>query len=104
MKYKNIHRIPFGLADYTARGVVPIIKEELEEDSRFWEILNVETVYTGNGEYYFVAWVGELKLKVDSTDNCNLTYSDEEQGGGYLTCSYNHKIGEECLMDNKNER
>lgn len=36
-----------------------------------------------------------------STDNCYLTYSDEEQGGGYLICSYNHKSEEECLMYEK---
>ncbi len=36
-----------------------------------------------------------------STDKCYLTYTDEEEGGGYLTCTYNHKEGEECLMHNK---
>jgi hypothetical protein len=38
-----------------------------------------------------------------STDKCYLTYSDELEGGGYLTCTYNHKVGEECLMDKENE-
>lgn len=28
-----------------------------------------------------------------STDNCCLEYVE-----GYLACSYNHQIGEECLM------
>lgn len=37
-------------------------------------------------------------VETQSTDNCYLTYSDEVGGGGYLTCVYNHKIGEECLM------
>lgn len=37
----------------------------------------------------------------DTTDNCYLTYSDELEGGGYLICSYNHKNGEKCLMDNE---
>lgn len=41
-----------------------------------------------------------MKVK-DSTDNCYLTYSDELDGGGYLTCSYNHKFGEECLLNNQ---
>lgn len=36
-----------------------------------------------------------------SIDKCFLTYSDEIGGGGYLTCSYNHKSGEECLMDER---
>lgn len=36
-----------------------------------------------------------------STDNCYLTYTDELEGGGHLTCTYNHKVGEECLMDSK---
>ena len=38
-----------------------------------------------------------------SIDNCYLTYGDsasDEAYGGYLMCSYNHKAGEECLMDN----
>ncbi len=35
------------------------------------------------------------------TDKCYLTYTDELEGGGHLTCAYNHKEGEECLMDNK---
>lgn len=35
----------------------------------------------------------------DSTENCYLTYTDELEGGGYLTCIYNHKIGERCLLD-----
>lgn len=35
-----------------------------------------------------------------STDKCYLTYTDELEGGGYLTCTYNHKEGEECLMHN----
>jgi hypothetical protein len=30
----------------------------------------------------------------DSTDNCYLEYNEE----GFLTCTYNHKIGEKCLM------
>lgn len=40
----------------------------------------------------------------DSTDNCYLTYSDELEGGGYLICSYNHEVGETCLMDKRHER
>jgi len=43
------------------------------------------------------------KHSTDSTDNCYLTLSDEEEGGGYLVCTYNHKIGEKCLMDDKND-
>jgi hypothetical protein len=39
----------------------------------------------------------------DSTENCYLTYSDELEGGGHLICSYNHPIGEECLMDEKDK-
>lgn len=38
-----------------------------------------------------------------STDNCNLIYSDELVGGGYLMCDYNHEIGEVCLMDDKDD-
>ena len=48
---------------------------------------------------------GVRKLKVkclcnekESTDNCYLIYGDD----GHLTCSYNHKSGEECLMNIKN--
>lgn len=37
----------------------------------------------------------ETKTKVQhSTDNCYLEYVE-----GYLACTYNHKIGEECLMN-----
>lgn len=32
--------------------------------------------------------------KKHSTDNCYLEYDED----GYLVCSYNHKIGEDCLM------
>lgn len=39
----------------------------------------------------------------DPTDNCHLVYSDELEGGGYLTCTYNHKAGERCLMDKEEE-
>lgn len=39
----------------------------------------------------------------NSTDNCYLTYSDELEGGGYLICTYNHKVGEECLMHQQDE-
>jgi hypothetical protein len=35
-----------------------------------------------------------MKEEKQSTDNCYLTYSDELEGGGYLTCIYNHKVGE----------
>jgi len=42
-----------------------------------------------------------LPEEKESIDNCYLTTSDEEEGGGYLVCSYNHKIGEKCLMDEK---
>jgi hypothetical protein len=45
----------------------------------------------------------KTKEENHSTDNCHLTYTDEIEGGGYLTCSYNHKVGEECLMDNKRD-
>ena len=37
--------------------------------------------------------------KIEQTDKCYLTYTDELDGNNYLVCSYNHKIGEECLMD-----
>lgn len=42
-------------------------------------------------------------MEKHSTDKCYLTYTDESHNGtgGYLTCTYNHKIGEECLMDSK---
>lgn len=33
-------------------------------------------------------------MRKHSTDKCYLEYDEE----GYLTCTYNHKIGEECLM------
>ena len=39
----------------------------------------------------------------NSNDNCFLICTDDLEGGGYLTCSYNHKIGEECLMNKKLE-
>ena len=39
--------------------------------------------------------------EINSTDKCYLTYSDELNGGGYLICAYNHKVGEKCLMDEK---
>ena len=42
-----------------------------------------------------------MKEEKDGTENCYLTYSDELEGGGYLTCTYNHKAGEECLMYEK---
>jgi len=32
------------------------------------------------------------------TEKCYLMYDDSP---GYLVCSYNHEIGEECLMDDK---
>lgn len=31
----------------------------------------------------------------ESTENCYLIYDED----GYLVCDYNHKIGEECLID-----
>jgi len=36
-------------------------------------------------------------MEKHSTDNCYLIYGED----GYLTCAYNHKLGEECLMDEK---
>ncbi len=33
-----------------------------------------------------------------STENCYLQYDDAP---GYLVCSYSHKLGEECLMDDR---
>lgn len=35
----------------------------------------------------------ELSQENHSTDKCYLEYVE-----GYLTCTFNHKIGEECLM------
>ena len=38
-----------------------------------------------------------IKIKAtgeDETDNCYLEFVD-----GYLTCTYNHKLGAKCLMD-----
>jgi hypothetical protein len=43
----------------------------------------------------------KTKEEKHSTDNCRLVYSDELEGGGYLVCAYNHKMGEGCLMDRK---
>ena len=40
----------------------------------------------------------------DGTENCYLTYSDGLEGGGYLICSYEHNMGEECLMDEKDNQ
>lgn len=40
----------------------------------------------------------------DGTEKCYLDYSDEGAGAGavgYLTCTYNHKEGEKCLMIEK---
>lgn len=45
-----------------------------------------------------------INKETDSTDKCYLTYSDELNGGGYLICTYNHKAGEKCLMDERNYR
>lgn len=39
----------------------------------------------------------ETKVR-HSTENCYLEFVE-----GYLACSYNHKIGEECLMDRKTD-
>ena len=36
-----------------------------------------------------------MKKELHSTDKCLLDYDE----GGYLTCTYNHAIGEECLMN-----
>lgn len=38
-------------------------------------------------------------MKKHSTDLCYLDYDDE----GHLTCFYNHKAGEECLLDDREE-
>lgn len=45
-----------------------------------------------------------MEKEKHSTDNCYLTYSDELQGGGYLICTYNHKAGEECLLNMDDEK
>lgn len=34
---------------------------------------------------------------VDTTEQCYLVFEE-----GYLTCSFNHKIGDECLMHKAN--
>lgn len=34
-----------------------------------------------------------------TTDDCYLEYDED----GYLYCSFNHKAGDECLMDTKEE-
>ncbi len=35
------------------------------------------------------------EIKKDTTDDCYLEYDED----GYLTCSFNHKAGDDCLMD-----
>ena len=35
----------------------------------------------------------------DPTEKCYLAYDDTP---GYLVCFYNHKAGEECLMNREN--
>lgn len=37
--------------------------------------------------------------KKHSTDNCYLMYDED----GYLVCDYNHKLGEECLMNRESK-
>lgn len=63
MKYKSVHRIPCDFAAYTARGIVAVVREELEGDDEGWEIINVETVQDpwSQGAYSFNIWIGELK-------------------------------------------
>jgi len=38
------------------------------------------------------------KLQEDTTDDCYLEYVD-----GHLTCTFNHKAGDKCLMDKDEE-
>lgn len=64
MKYKNIFRLTCSLAEYNARGIMGVVREELEGGEGY-EVLNVETVYSPEGkttgsDYYFAIWVGEL--------------------------------------------
>lgn len=40
----------------------------------------------------------EDKSEKDTTENCYLVYDEQ----GYLTCDFNHKAGEKCLMDYRN--
>jgi len=40
----------------------------------------------------------EDKIK-KTVDDCYLEYDED----GYLTCSFNHKIGDECLLHTKEE-
>lgn len=65
MKYKSIHRLNCSLADYNARGIMGVVREELENDTTGWEIINIETVYNTQRlgylqDYWFVIWIGEL--------------------------------------------
>lgn len=51
---------------------------------------------------FFIPKIRGIEIKtvfideVTSQDNCYLDYNED----GYLTCTYNHKEGEKCLMSN----
>lgn len=68
-----------------------------DEDLKYFE------VHPG---YQLIGWENcsaekiKKKLKKHSTDNCYLEYDED----GYLICSYNHKIGEECLIQQDNKK
>ncbi len=38
--------------------------------------------------------------RIDETEKCYLDYDDAP---GYLICTYNHKLGAECLMNRRDE-
>ncbi len=47
-----------------------------------------------NEGYQHEPFCSSLNNMPQTTDNCYLEYDED----GYLVCSYNHKMGEECLM------
>lgn len=66
--------------EWQENTILPMLKATLRAIA-----ISVTSWHKGN--------VFEGSIKPDSTDNCYLDYVD-----GYLTCTFNHKSGEECLM------